>query len=86
MTYDTTLPGFAFARATCDRYAVERESRPDHDGGEGERLRIRDVEGTPSTLMILVCVRRANAEGWLLDDHTDHGEQLVFVPVEGGES
>ncbi len=80
---DTMLPDFAADRAACDRYEIERESRPHHDG---QRIRIRDVVGAPSTLMLLVLVRAANADGWLLDKHSDHGDELVFVPVEGGES
>lgn len=81
-TDEPALPSFAADRAACDRYAVESEPRPHHDG---ERIRIRDVVGAPSTLMILVCVRAANADGWLLDKHSDHGDELVFVSVEGGE-
>jgi hypothetical protein len=80
---EPALPDFAAERAACERYAVEREPRPDHDG---ERIRIRDVVGAPSTLMLLVCVRAANADGWLLDKHSDHGGELVFIPVEDGES
>ena len=77
------LPDFAAERAACERYAVEREPRPDHNG---ERIRMRDVVGVPSSLMLLVLVRAANADGWLLDKHSDHGDELVFVPVEDGES
>jgi hypothetical protein len=80
---EPALPDFAAERAACERYAVEREPRPGHDG---ERIRMQDVGGAPSTLMLLVCVRAANADGWLLDKHSDHGGELVFVPVEGGES
>jgi hypothetical protein len=80
---ETVLPDFAAERAACERHAVEREPRPDHDG---ERIRIRDVVGAPSTLMLLVLIRAANADGWLLDKHSDHGGELVFVPVEDGES
>jgi hypothetical protein len=80
---ETVLPDFAADRAACERYAVEREPSPDHDG---ERIRIQDVVGAPSTLMLLVLVRAANADGWLLDKHSDHGGELVFVPVEDGES
>ena len=80
---EPALPDFAADRAACERYAAEREPRPHHDG---ERIRIRDAVGAPSSLMLLVLVRAANADGWLLDKHSDHGGELVFVPVEGGES
>jgi hypothetical protein len=80
---DPALPDFAAERAACERCAVEREPRPNHDG---ERIRIRDVGGAPSTLMLLVLVQAANADGWLLDKHSDHGGELVFVPAESGES
>jgi hypothetical protein len=80
---EPALPDFAAERAACERYAVEREPRPNHDG---ERIRIQDIGGAPSTLMLLVLIRAANADGWLLDKHSDHGGELVFVPVEGGES
>jgi hypothetical protein len=82
---ERALPGFAAARAEVERYAVEREQRPGHDG-EQEHIRIRDVVGVPSSLMILVLVRAANGDGWLLDKHSDHGDDLVFVPVKDGES
>jgi hypothetical protein len=42
--------------------------------------------GAPSSLMLLVLIREANADGWLLDKHSDHGDDLVFVPVKDGES
>jgi hypothetical protein len=82
---ECALPGFAAARAEVERYAVERESRPGHDG-EQEHIRIRDVVGAPSSLMILVLVRAANADGWLLDKHSDHGDELQFIPAEDGET
>lgn len=86
MTADEpALPDFAADRAETERYAVEREPHPHHDD-EQERIRIQDVVGAPSSLMLLVTVRAANADGWLLDKHSDHGGELVFVPVEGGES
>jgi hypothetical protein len=80
---EPALPDFAAERAEVERYAVEREPRPDHDG---DRIRIRNVVGAPSTLMLLVLVRAANADGWLLDKHSDHGGELLFVPTEDGES
>jgi hypothetical protein len=82
---ECALPGFAAARAEAERYAVEREQRPGHDG-EQEHIRIRDTMGAPSTLMLPVLVQEANAEGWLLDKHSDHGDDLVFIPAEDGES
>lgn len=80
---EPALPDFAAERAASERYAVERESHP-HD--DADRIRICDVVGAPSSLMLLVMVRAANADGWLLDKHSDHGDELVFVPGEGGES
>ena len=75
---EPALPDFAAERAEVERYAVECESRT-HD--DGDRIRIRDVVGAPLTLMLLVLVRAANADRWLLDKHSDHGSELLFVLV-----
>jgi hypothetical protein len=76
------FPEFAARRASRRQYSVERESRPD----DGDHIRIRDLRGAPDTSMVLSVVRAANAEGWRLADYHESGDELLFVPAEGGES
>ena len=76
------FPDFAAQRAKRRQYSVERESRGGHDG---DHIRIRDLRGAPDTSMVLSVVRAANAEGWRLADYHKSGDELLFVPVEGGE-
>ena len=77
------FPEFAARRVKRRQYSVEREARPNHDG---DHIRIRDLRGAPDTSMVLSVVRAANAEGWRLSDYHESGDELLFVPVEGGES
>ena len=77
------FPEFAAQRAKRRQYSVERESSGGHDG---EHIRIRDLRGAPDTSMVLSVVRAANAEGWRLADYHESGDELLFVPVEAGES
>jgi hypothetical protein len=76
------FPEFAARRAKRRQYSVEREARAGHDR---DHIRIRDLRGTPDTSMVLSVVRAANAEGWRLADYHESGDELLFVPVEGGE-
>ena len=76
------FPEFAAQRAKLRQYSVEREPRAGHD----EHIRIRDLRGTPGTSMVLSLVKVANAEGWRLTDYHESGDELLFVPAEGGES
>ncbi|EMA47784.1 hypothetical protein [Halococcus salifodinae] len=75
------LPDFAADRTDRDRYTVESEPRPHHDG---KRIRIHIRNGAPAMVTVLRLVRAANADGWRLDKYSDHGDELVFVPGEGG--
>jgi hypothetical protein len=77
------FPEFAAQRAKRRQYSVERESPAGHDG---QHVRIRDLRGAPDTSMVLSVVRAANAEGWRLADYHESGDELLFVPGEGGES
>ena len=77
------FPDFAADRAASERYAVEREPHPHHDG---TRLRIHVRNGAPAMLTVLRLIRDANADGWLLDKHSDNGDELVLVPGEDGEN
>jgi hypothetical protein len=77
------FPEFAAQRAKLRQYSVERESSPGHDR---DHIRIRDLRGAPDTSMVLSVVRTANAEGWRLTNYHESGDELLFVPVEGGES
>jgi hypothetical protein len=79
----TPLPEFAAQRASRRQYSVERKFHPEHDG---DHIRIRDLRGTPDTSMVLSVVRAASAEGWRLTDYHESGDELLFVPAEGGES
>jgi hypothetical protein len=78
-----SFPEFAARRAKRRQYSVECESHPDSDG---QHVRIRDLRGAPDTSMALSVVRAANAEGWRLADYHESGDELLFVPFEGGES
>jgi hypothetical protein len=77
------FPEFAARRAKRRQYSVEREAHPDSDG---DHIRIRDLRGAPDTSMVLSLVKVANAEGWRLADYHESGDELLFVPAEGGES
>jgi hypothetical protein len=77
------FPEFAARRAKRRQYSVEREARAGHDG---DHIRIRDLRGAPDTSMVLSVVRAANVEGWQLADYHESGDELLFVPAEGGES
>ena len=80
------FPEFAAQRAKLRQYSVERESGDGRDGHDGQHIRIRDLRGAPDTSMVLSVVRAANAEGWRLADYHESGDELLFVPFEGGES
>ena len=76
------FPEFAAQSAKLRQYSVERESSGGHDG---DHIRIRDLRGAPDMSMVLSVVRAANAEGWRLADYHESGDELLFVPFEGGE-
>jgi hypothetical protein len=82
-TQEAPFPEFAARRASRRQYSVERESRAGHDR---DHIRIRGLRGAPDTSMVLSVVRAASAEGWRLTDYHESGDELLFVPVEGGES
>jgi len=83
MSEASTLPAFVEDLADQERYDVAREERP-HD--DGHRIRVQDRAGAPAKVEVLMHIRAANAAGWRLDKHSDAGDELVFVPFEGGES
>lgn len=73
------LPEFAHALHARDRFVVERQN-------DDPCVVIDDRSGRPATVELLRVIREANADGWRLDRHTDAGDELHFVPFEGGES
>jgi hypothetical protein len=83
MTEAVDLPSFIEDHTDHERYDVGLEARPHADG---HRVRTVNRPGTPATAEALQLIRAANADGWRLDKHSDAGDELVFVPFDGGHT
>jgi hypothetical protein len=78
---DGPLPPFAANHDKLVQYSVIRDTyqtRPD-------RINVQKKTGVPRTAIVVGLIQKANTQGWRLDKHIDHGQELQFVPFEGGD-